>query len=875
MEKYNHQEIEAKWQKYWLDNKIYKTDLDGAQQPFYNLMMFPYPSAEGLHIGGMYTFTGVDTFGRYKRMKGYQVFEPMGLDAFGIHSENYALKIGEHIKTVSQRTEKHFYEQLHMMGNMYDWDHKLETNKEDYYKWTQWLFMQFFKSGLAYRKKAIVKFCPSCKTVLSDEQVIDSKCERCNSVVEDKALEQWFFKITKYADRLFENLKKIDWDQDVKLGQKNWINKKSGLNITYKIADVEDQSITIFTTRPDTNFGATFIVLAPEHDFVQKIITKEIAVSEEIYDNVTKYVAGVKNKSDIERISEGKEKTGVFTGYYCVNQLNNKKLPIWISDFVLGHFGTGAVVGVPAHDKRDYEFASKFGIEIVRVVVAKDGDRSDVDSIDKVQEDEGVMINSGFLDGMDIHKATEVISEHIAKQGWGEKVLNFNLRDWCVSRQRYWGPPIPMIYCENCANKGDSWFTYSGDAKKIMTEKELQELITEMKGWYPEESLPVKLPDVASFEAIKPDGSGRGPLASQTDFVNTTCPHCGGKAQRETDVSDPFVDSCWYFLRYPFTDFANVPFGGNFDNPKSLFKVDLTVEQKQQLQNRMKKWGPVNYYIGGKEHTVLHLLYARFITMALHDLGYLEYEEPFTKFYGHGLITKDGAKMSKSKGNVVNPDEYIAKYGADAVRLYLRFIGPFDQAGDWRDTGMEGMYRFVKKLWKIFSEDLLDKNYQPSNVNEDESKLHLTVKEVGEDLDELRYNTAVAHIMEFVNWYQDQKVNLSYSQRAHILEVLALLVAPLAPHIAEEFWKILGHTDSIHVQKWPTFDLSKTVADQVQMAIQINGKVRGTVTLARGADQSEAENAARTQENVKRYLEAGSVRKVIFVADKIVNFIIS
>jgi leucyl-tRNA synthetase len=665
----------------------------------------------------------------------------------------------------------------------------------------------------------------------------------------------------------------MDWDNEVKLGQKNWINKKKGLNIHYKIDGLGDQEIICFTTRPDTNFGATFVVLAPEHEFVQRIIKKEIAVDETTYKAITEYVNSIKNKSDIERISEGKEKTGAFTGYYCTNTLNNKKLPIWISDFVLGHFGTGAVVGVPAHDKRDFEFAKKFDIEVIRVVIGDDGDQSPITNIDQVQESNGKMIDSDFLNGMDIHNAVEAISEHIIEKGWGERILNFNLRDWCVSRQRYWGPPIPMIHCEECEKKGESWFTHSDDAKKMLNDAEFEDLKNSMKGWYPDENLPIKLPEIASLEAIKPDGSGKGPLASQIEFVKAICPNCGANASRETDVSDPFVDSCWYFLRYPFTDYENIPFGGNFDSEKSMFKANITDEEKQKSISRMKKWGPVNSYIGGKEHTVLHLLYSRFITMALHDLGYLDFEEPFNVFYGHGLITKDGAKMSKSKGNVVNPDEYVEKYGADSIRLYLRFIGPFDQAGDWRDTGMDGMYKFVKKLWAIFHEDLIDKNYRPEQTVSEEAMVNATIKEVGEDIDELRYNTAIAHIMKYVNWYQESKEKLSYDQRVKVLTALALVLAPFAPHIADEFWTILGYKSSIHLEKWPEFDLNKTIANEINIAIQVNGKVRGAILIERGSDQVTVENQAKAIANIDTYLQTG-IKRVIFVKDKIINFIV-
>jgi leucyl-tRNA synthetase len=891
MSKYEKEKIESKWQNYWVKEKLNALDLDKAKKPFYNLMMFPYPSAEGLHIGSMFTFSGVDTFGRYKKMQGYDVFEPIGLDAFGIHSENYALKIGEHIHSVSERTSKHFYEQLHKMGNMYDWDKTLETNKPEYYKWTQWLFVQMFKAGLAYRKKAYVKYCPGCKTVLSDEQVINDKCERCSTLVENKDLEQWFFKITKYADRLYENLKKIDWDDDVKLGQKNWIGKKTGINISYKVEGLSEE-IVCFTTRPDTNFGATFLVLAPEHDFVTKITDGVVKADKKIKKEIINYVKTATSKSDIDRISEGRKKTGVFTGFYVINSLNGAKLPVYVSDFVLGNFGTGAVVGVPAHDVRDFEFATQFGLEIIRVVVGKDGDDSKVDDIKKVQEKEGTMINSQFLDGMDIHTATVKIMDHLEKKGWGKRISSFNLRDWCVSRQRYWGPPIPMIYCKSCNEKGLSWFNTAEDAGKNLSKEELAEVVDEMKGWYPEENLPVVLPDIKEFDAIKPDGSGRGPLALQKDFVATVCPHCKEKAERETDVSDPFVDSCWYFLRYPFTEFDNIPFGGNFSNPKSFFTPEIDKKNITLAQQRMKRWGPVTSYIGGKEHTVLHLLYARFITMVFHDVGYLDFEEPFTKFIGHGLITKDGAKMSKSKGNVVNPDEYINKYGADAIRLYLRFLGPFTQGGDWKDDSMQGMYKFVNKVWNLYQEigetgkagetveagktgkTGIPKNDEKALLEKADHILHKTIKTVGDDLDSLKFNTAVAKIMQFFNWYVEQKDSMTAEMRWFYLKNMALVLAPLTPFIAEEFWKITGGKGSVHSQKWPEYESGKVQAEMIKLPVQVNGKVRALVEIPFGSSQETVEKTALSHPNVAKHLEGKKVVKIISVPNKIINFLV-
>ena len=869
MEKYDPVTIEAKWRNYWHEHQIYKLNLDQAQKPFYNLMMFPYPSAEGLHIGGMYTFTGVDTFGRFKRMQGYDVFEPIGLDAFGIHSENYALKIGEHIKTVSQRTHKHFFEQLHLMGNMYDWDRTVETNEPEYYKWTQWLFMQFFKAGLAYRKHANVKYCPSCKTVLSDEQVIDNRCERCSSMVENKALEQWFFRITKYANRLDKNLKKIDWVEDVKLGQKNWIGKKEGINIYYRIKDSANK-IVCFTTRPDTNFGATFIVIAPEHPLVEGILSGTLEANRNIMAEVKAYVEKVKGRSEMERVAEGRKKTGVFTGLYAINDLNGRELPIYISDFVLGHFGTGAVVGVPGHDKRDFEFAKEFNLEIIRVV-SEGGNASPINKIEDVQEDDGVMINSGFLNGLNIHEATTKIMDHLEEKGWGKRVTTFNIRDWCVSRQRYWGPPIPMIFCSKCHAKGLSWFNTNPEAALHIDKETLEDLIETMKGWYPDENLPVTLPDISEFDKIKPDGSGRGPLALQQDFLKTRCPHCQLEAQRESDVSDPFVDSCWYFLRYPFSEKTEIPFGGRFRNPKSLYTPSLIREEEEKMILRMNKWGPVTSYIGGKEHTVLHLLYARFITMVFYDLGYLDFEEPFTRFFGHGLITKDGAKMSKSKGNVVNPDEFIEKYGADAIRMYLRFIGPFDATGDWRDSGMAGMFRFITKLWKIYEQHDVKEG---KGESVDDSMVHSTIKSVGEDLEALKFNTAVARIMEFVNWYQDIHEKLTIAKRKEYLSILALLLAPLIPYLAEEFWVKCGNQASVHQQKWPVFDSVKLEKTTINLPVQFNGKMRGIIAAEIESSEKEILEMIKKEPKLNKYLNSSEQKKVIYIKGKIINIIV-
>lgn len=807
---YDHENVEKKWIKKWEDQKLNEPDLDQAEKPYFNLMMFPYPSAEGLHVGNMYAFTGSDIWGRLKRMQGNDVFEPIGLDGFGIHSENYAIKIKEHIREVSQRTEKHYYEQLHMVGGQFDWSRTVESYKPEYYKWTQWLFIQMYNNGLVDRKKQRVNWCPSCKTVLSDEQVIDEHCERCDSEVDKKDMEQWFWKITDYAERLLKNLEWINWSEDVKIGQRNWIGKKVGINIEYGVEGL-DEKVVCFTTRPDTNFGATFIVAAPDSDFV-----KENLGNFPEKENVKPYIKESLKKSDIERIAEGKKKTGEFTGLYAINGLNKRRMPIYVSDFVLANVGTGCVVGVPGHDIRDFEFAQEKGIEIIRVVIGSDGDESPITKAEQVQEDEGKMVNSEFLDGMDIHEATKKIMDHIEENSMGKRTVSYKLRDWCVSRQRYWGAPIPMIYCDKC-------------------------------GWQPvpEKDLPVLLPDIKKFEDILPDGSGVGPLGQSEEFKHATCPKCKGNATRETDVMDPFVDSSWYFLRYASTEFDDKPFD----------------------KERLKKWYPIDMYIGGKEHTVLHLLYTRFVTMALYDQGHLEFEEPFERFFGHGLLIKEGKKMSKSKGNIINPDEYIGKYGADAVRMYLMFLGDFSQGGDWRDTGMKGMHRFINKVWKLFEEREID-----GKGVKDMSMIDRTIAGIEKDIERLRYNTAIAKIMEFINWYVENEKHFNKEERKKVFKTLALVMAPFAPFITEEMWTELGNEDSVHNQEWPSFDEKLAKGNEVTIAVQINGKTRDTIMVPSGASQERVEKVVKNT-NAKKYLEKGS-KKVIFVEDRIINYII-
>ncbi len=1091
---YDHKHLEEKWQSRWNSSKINELDMDSAENPFFNLMMFPYPSAEGLHIGSVYTFSGVDTFGRFNKMKGRDVFEPIGLDGFGIHSENFAIKIGEHIRDVSKRTEEHFYEQMRRTGNMYDWSRTVETYKPNYYKWTQWLFLQLFKAGLAYRKKQAVNWCPNCKTVLSNEQVEEHRCERCKTEVTKRDLEQWFFKITDYADRLLDNLSWLDWDSDVKIGQENWIGRSRGASVNFDIevgGESIDSKLEVFTTRPDTIFGATFMVIAPEHPLLINSKSK-IQNSKEIEN----YVKEAKMKSDLERTDLNKDKSGIkIEGIIAKNPLTGEELPIFVADYVLINYGTGAIMGVPAHDERDFEFARKYGLPIIKVidfdnelhsVVRKDlvSDKfsellsaEDIfvkeldlehyaavateEKIDKLvsivqeeltedgfaevdgkykgvitkseiveNEDEfksidstiwkldkgnykfcytgpGTTINSQFLDGLEKKVSIDKINQYLEEKVLGKSETTYRLRDWVISRQRYWGPPIPMIHCEKCKGKGEGY--YPG----------------EMPGWWPveEKDLPVLLPEIEEFEDILPDGSGKGPLEKQGNFVNTKCPHCGAEAKRETDVSDPFVDSSWYFLRYPFTEDEKNPFGFvskseikgevGFDNPeldKEFFELyelfekeglypivngsmavtmmnggyfkplndfdfafpkqeyakeamklltnkgyefdaddgtkyvlrkdDITIDLgykdlkesilpysemylghkinykgtrvrivdpgllvhlistgpkkdepiskvkleiiEKWMEQRTNRWLPVDYYIGGKEHTVLHLLYARFITMVMNDLGYLDFEEPFKTFYGHGLITKDGSKMSKSRGNVINPDEYFDKFGADAVRMYLRFLGPFDQGGDWRDTGMKGMQKFVNKIWDIYQKFVLQHIDFGAGVD-NMSKLHQTIKGVGEDLENLRFNTAVAKLMELVNWYKENEQNFDKEQTIDILKSFALLLAPLAPHIAEELWETLNFVldgdwewsveNSVHSQSWPSFDPKLLITDVVKIVVQINGKMRGIIETGKDSDQDSVKSLIYSDKRYEKY-NLSEAKNVIFVKNKIINFVV-
>jgi len=750
-------EIESRWQAYWHNLKLNTVDISRSVKPYYNLMMFPYPSAEGLHVGNMYAFTGSDIYGRYMRMQGFDVFEPIGLDGFGIHSENYALKIGKHPKDHANTSEKNFYHQLHMIGAMFDWSRTVETYSPNYYHWTQWLFIKMYEKGLAYRAKASVTWCGSCKTVLSDEQVVDESCERCGNKVEKKLMEQWFFRITAYAGKLLENLPKLQWSEKVKIAQERWIGKSDGMIIKFKRYQ-KDGEIEVFTTRPDTLNAVTFLATS------------------------ALYEAG------------SKKKTGKFTNAYAIHPLDGRKIPIWDTNYVAPGYGTGIIMGVPVHDERDMDFARKYHIDII----TKNPD--------------------------------DTLWKTIESEGWGTKKTNFHLRDWTISRQRYWGAPIPMIYCQTC-----KWVSV------------------------PEKDLPVLLPDIADY---KPRDDGVGPLSKHKEFYETVCPTCGGPACRETDVCDTFLDSSWYHLRYPSI--------GSETAETKPFDPEIT-----------KKWLPVSMYTGGAEHSVLHLMYARFITMALHDMGYIDFDEPYENFFAHGLVIKDGAKMSKSKGNVVNPDEYIKKFGADALRMYLMFMGPFSEGGDFRDTGMEGMYRFLGRVWRLVivsaNKGFID------NDNVIHRELQRAIQRATDDLPKRRYNTTIAGYMEFVNAATDAGKILGTEDAKDFVKLLA----PFAPHVAEEMWLRLCHPQqvdgsvipngyvSVHMQKWPMYDKSLLIDSSIQFVVQVNGKIRETITVTpeQGKDQKRIEELANGSEKIKKYLTTRP-QKIIFISGKLINFVV-
>ncbi len=822
-DRYDFTEIEAKWQKIWAEEDSFRTVEDDSKEKYYVLEMFPYPSGK-LHMGHVRNYSIGDVIARYKKMAGYNVLHPMGYDSFGLPAENAAIQHNAEPAKWTYDNMDEMDKQLASMGLSYDWNRRVATCTPEYYRWTQWLFIQFYKKGLAYKKDNPVNWCPSCQTVLANEQVVDGKCERCKTEVTKKNLSQWYLKITDYADRLLDNLDKLEgWPDKVKTMQRNWIGKSYGANINFQIKD-SDKTLEVFTTRADTLFGATYMVMSPEHPFVNELVAgrpEEAAVEA--------YQEKARRMSDIERTSTSNEKTGVFLGRYAVNPVNGKEIPIYISDYVLMGYGTGAIMAVPAHDQRDFDFAKAFGLDIIPVVDPEDPS-IDLYDLKEAFVAEGKMINSGKFDGMNNKEAIPAMIEWLNEQGIGDKTVNFRLRDWLISRQRYWGAPIPMIWCDEC-------------------------------GWVPEkeENLPVLLPTDVEFT-----GKGESPITTSKTFVDTVCPCCGRPARREVDTMDTFVDSSWYFLRYcdPHNDKA----------PFSREKADY--------------WMDVDQYIGGVEHAILHLMYARFFQMFLHDIGLSKEEEPFKNLLTQGMVIKDGAKMSKSLGNVVSPAEIQAKYGSDTARLFILFAAPPEKELDWSDEGVEGSYRFLNRVYRLVYEYINDirgdadvpAEYKAMNAADKslDFMMNSSIRKVTEDAGgRFNFNTAIASIMELVNEmykYKNGDINLPLFNKA--IETLLTLLNPFSPHITEELWSQLGHEDRLYNRAWPECDESALVKDEVQVVLQINGKLKDKLMLPNNSDKEVVEEAARASDRFKEATEGREVVKVIYVPNKIINFVV-
>ncbi|GAA0067021.1 leucine--tRNA ligase [Clostridium perfringens] len=808
--------IDKKWQDKWAESGLYKFDPNKEGEKLYVLEMFSYPSGSQLHAGHWFNYGPVDSWARFKRMQGYNVFQPMGFDAFGLPAENFAIKTGIHPQDSTIKNIAKMEEQLKAMGAMFNWENEVVTCSPEYYKWTQWLFLKLYEKGLAYRKKAPVNWCPSCQTVLANEQVVDGACERCSTEVTKKDLTQWFFKITDYADELLDKLDGLDWPEKTVSMQKHWIGRSTGSQVNFKVKD-SDLNFDVFTTRVDTLCGVSYVVLAPENPLVDEIVSAE---QKEAVEN---YKEEAKKQSDIERQSISREKTGVFTGAYAIHPLTGKEVPIWVGDYVLATYGTGAVMAVPAHDERDFAFAEKFNLPINRVIETKDGSETNLPFCEH-----GILVNSGEFDGLTTDEAKEKIVEKLASMGLGEKKVNFRLRDWLVSRQRYWGAPIPVVYCEECG---------------IVP--------------VPESQLPVELPYDVEFA---PDG--KSPLAKSEAFVNTTCPHCGKPAKRETDTLDTFVCSSWYYLRYPDNKNTEAPF-----NP--------------ELINKML---PVDKYVGGPEHACMHLLYARFITKALRDMGYLNFDEPFTSLTHQGLILgPDGLKMSKSKGNTISPDDYIKEYGADVFRMYLMFGFAYTEGGAWSDDGIKSVNRFVERIERIIDtarEAISKDENNKTTMDKAEKELnywrHNTIKSVTDDTDKLQFNTAIARMMEFINalskYTQEKEMNLDFLK--DVVSDYLRLLAPFAPHFSEEQWSLLGNSYSIFNEAWPKFDPKALVKDEVEIAIQVNGKIKNKIMVSSDLDEEGIKAAALADEKIIASTEGKTVVKVIVIKGRLVNIVV-
>ena len=801
-EVYNHKVVEKKWQKVWDDEKAFAATNDYSKPKYYALVEFPYPSAQGLHVGHPRPYTALDIVARKRRMQGYNVLYPMGWDAFGLPTENYAIKNKIHPKIVTENNVKHFKDQLHSLGYSFDWDREINTTDPKYYKWTQWIFLKLFKAGLAYKKEMPINWCTSCKVGLANEEVVNGVCERCGAPVVRKVKSEWMLKITDYADKLIEGLNDVDYIERVKVSQKNWIGRSTGAEVDFRIKDTEDK-LRIYTTRCDTLFGVTYMVVSPEHPYLDKY-KDQIKNWEEI----VAYREQASRKSDFERAELAKDKTGVaIDGLTAINPVNGKEVPIWVSDYVLMSYGTGAIMAVPAHDERDWEFAKKFHLPIIQVV-AKNGEEVDVNEAAFTDVATGVLINSDFLNGLEVKDAKEKMIKFLEEKGIGQAKTNYKLRDWVFSRQRYWGEPIPIVHCDKC-------------------------------GYVPidESELPLLLPEVESY---MPTDNGESPLAAMTDWVNTTCPCCGGPAKRETDTMPQWAGSSWYFLRY--TD----P-----HNDKALASPEA-----------LKYWLPVDWYNGGMEHTTLHLLYSRFWHKFLYDQGVVPTPEPYQKRTSHGMILgENGEKMSKSRGNVVNPDDIVQEYGADTLRTYEMFIGAFDLAASWSEDGVKGCRRFLDRVWKL--QDLMtDEEGYSKDL---ETKMHQTIKKVSNDFENLKYNTAIAAMMTLLNDFY-KKGSITRGE----LKTLIILLNPVAPHITEEMWQIIGCEGRVYQQTWPEFDEAKTVESSVEIAVQINGKVKGTLGIQK--DDPKDQVIAKAKEVIADKL-TGNIVKEIYVPGRLVNIV--
>ena len=813
--RFNPRELDRKWQERWATDGLYRARDDDPRPKWYELTMYPYPSGDA-HIGHWYAMAPADAHARFRRMQGYNVLHPMGFDSFGLPAENAAIKQGIHPYTWTIANIRNMRRQLRSMGAIYDWDREISCMEPEYYRWDQYIFLKFYQAGLAYRANAPVNWCPSCQTVLANEQVIDGKCERCETPVIRRDLEQWFFRITKYADELLDFSGLIDWPERIKLLQTNWIGRSEGVEISFDISHLglAQQEIRTFTTRIDTIYGVSFMVLAPEHPLVDRITTPERQ------GQVTAYVKEARHQTEVDRLSTEREKTGVFTGAAAVNRLNGEQVPIYIADYVLVSYGTGAVMGVPAHDERDFAFARKYNLPIPVVIAPPEWDGGE---LSEAYLDEGTQVNSASFDGLPSSQGLQAIADHVEQQGWGHRTLSYRMRDWLISRQRYWGTPIPIIYCDQCGTVP-----------------------------VPETDLPVLLPRDAEF---KP--TGESPLKYHQGFYQTICPHCGAQAHHETDTMDTFVDSSWYFLRYTSPRHAEGPF-----HPEAA-----------------RQWCPVDQYTGGAEHAVMHLLYARFFTKALRDVGLVEFSEPFLRLYNQGHIIADKRKMSKSRGNVVTPDPYVEALGADVVRIYLMFLGPWAHGGEWSDSGLNGMARWLNRAWDLALRDASQLDAAAADdqaVRDLVRATHKTIRKVTQDIDRFHFNTALATLMEFTNtlgacWETKNVAPTTWDQA---LDALLLLLAPCAPHLTEELWERRGKSYSIHNQPLPTWDPELAAEEQITLVVQVNGKVRDKLTVAADIDEEEAKKLALASHRVQAHINGKQVRQLVYVPGRLVNVVV-